>query len=349
MLRTSFGIHHRKDDQYERWCGWAARIATVGPRDRAGPALLPFVRGMVVVHGDRRGYDPDKAASVLVEAAATVSPGWARDLFRWLVANRGATRHAALSGLLKGVLAGAHSRQTDRNALLVAARLVVPFETTVDEELAAALGGAARRAGPEAAAPEAETLSGAIATETYRCNRAIWREGLARGILAAGGDPATIGSAIQPAAVSRQSGSGPDAIGLSMRDGSSVSLDAILEQHRTPARFARLAARANSAEHLPWDAVLEAVLDGADAAAHATVSGAVAHLQPPLRVHAWFAGRFAGLGRPIEARAAVDRAWEGSAPHGWVKYNDGEAGSSPPTPLSSSMATGGEGARSRRW
>ena len=323
MLQTSFGIHHRKDDQYERWCGWAARLANILPLDQVGRVLLPFVRGMVVMHGDHRGYDPDKAASVLVEAAATVSPGWAHDIFRWLMTNRGATRHAALSGLLKGVLAGAHSKQTDRNALLVAARLIVPFETTVDDELAASLGGAAQRAGPETAATEAEVLSRAIATETYQSNRAIWREGLTCGILTAGGDPAIIGSAIQPETVSRQPDSSPDAIGLTMRDGSFVRLDAVLKQHRTPARFAELAARATSADRLPWDAVLDAVLDEADAAAHATVSNAVAHLQPPLRVHTWFAGRFANLGRLMDARAAVDRAWAGSEPHGWVEYNDG--------------------------
>jgi len=323
MLQTSFGIHHRKDDQYERWCGWAGRIATVLPLDRVGPALLPFVRGMVVMHGDRRGYDPDKAVSVLVEAAATVSPGWARDLFRWLMTNRGATRHAALSGLLKGVLASAHSKQTDRNALLVAARLIVPFETTVDDKLAFALGGAAQRAGPKTAATEAEVLSRAIATETYQCNRAIWREGLACGILTASGDPGLIGLAIQPETVSRQPDSSTDAIGLTMRDGSFVRLDAILKEHRTPPRFAELATRATSAERLPWDAVLGAVLDGADAAAHAMVSSAVAHLQPPLRVHTWFAGRFAGLGRLMDARAAVDRAWADSKPYGWVEHNDG--------------------------
>jgi len=126
MLATSFSVHHRKDDQYERWSGWAAQLAGVAPAARVAAAVRPLVRGMVVMHGDGRGYDPDSAASTLIAGAAALDPGWARDLLRWLLANKGSTRHAALSGFLKGLLLREPSSQTVANALLATARLVVP-------------------------------------------------------------------------------------------------------------------------------------------------------------------------------------------------------------------------------
>jgi len=322
MLQTSFGIYHRDDDQYERWCGWAARVATIQTIDRVGPVVLPLVRGMVVVHGDRRGHDPDATASILLEGAATVSPGWARDLLRWLLANQGTTRHDALAGLLKGVLARPPSARTDRNSLLAATHLIVPFETTTDDGLAVALGAAAHRAKPGAAA-ELERLLQAVATGTYPCNRATWRDGLARGILTVGGNTGGFDLITRAAVETGQTEPEFKPIGLTMREGGFVNLDAILGEHQTPARFAALAARATSAERLPWGTLLGTVLDGADGAAYAAVNRAITYLQPPLHVHAWFAGRFAELGRPSDARAAVDLTWAGSNPHGWLRHYDG--------------------------
>jgi len=102
-----------------------------------------------------------------------------------------------------------------------------------------------------------------------------------------------------------------------------VSLDELLAAARTPGRAAALRRRASAAEEFPWDLVLGAVLDRADAMAVIEILGAIGHLGPPLHVHAWFAGRLAALGRVAEARAATDRAWEGSKPHGWTESYDG--------------------------
>ncbi len=323
MLRNSFGIYHRDDDQYERWCGWAARVSATRPRDRADQALLPFLRGMVVIHGDRRGHDPEAAASALIGASAALDPGWARDLVCWLLANGGTSRHAALSGLLKGILHENASERTMRSALLAAARLVVPFEMTADRDLAIALGAAAHRAGGEARhIDEAQALLRAVATETYPRNRSTWSEGFALGIRAAGGDSPT-GNTEPPEDQLGEPGEPPKSEGLAMADGTFVTLEIMQEKHRRPERFCALVAQAASAQALSWEPLLGIVLDGADGTSITAVCKAIAHLEPPLHVHAWFARRLAGVGRISDARAAVDRAWKASKPYGWHRHYDG--------------------------
>jgi hypothetical protein len=324
MLHTSFGVYHRDDDQYERWCWWAARMVDTLPTDQFCGAMRPLFRGMVVMHGDNRGHNPDAAASTLMEAAAAINPGWARDLHRWLLVNKGASRHASFTGFLKGILRQNASNFIGRNVLLASARLVAPFETMVDEDLAFELGKAAYKLQSGVVrANETERLLQVIATEAYPHNRAKWAQEFSRGSVAAGGEAISLKADVSLARGPDEAEAAPKPIGLTLSDRGHVSVDEILRHSRDPARFADLAKLATSAENLPWEDVLNAVLGGADGATLALVCAAIAHLDPPLYVHAWFAGRFAELGRHSDARTAVDRAWANSKPYGWAKYYDG--------------------------
>lgn len=324
LLRGSFGVHHRDDDHYERWCGWAARVAAVSEADRASRTLLPFVRGMVTVHGDRRGHDPAKAVSILVEAAASIDPGWAVELLKWLSASHAATREAALAGFMKGILVGTATEDTRKAVLLTAAYLAVPFETSTDKALATALGRAAcSDNAAETTTDELGNLLRSVATKTYPSKRVDWQRGLIGGMPETGRVQFAVGETSWGvvAAYAIDPDRGPP--GLFMADGTFVDVDEVHRNHGSPDSFAMLAGDARSADRLPWEALLATVLKGADGRTHSHVGAAVAHLDLPLHANIWFAVRLAEFNRIKDARVYVDRAWAASKSYGWLTYLDG--------------------------
>lgn len=321
LLQTSFGIYHTEDDQFDRWAKLAAcEAGRAGGRD--GEAVLGrLVASLPTLHQTQRGDSTSDAAATLIAAASGRDPGWALALTRWLFAQKGVTREAALSGLIEGALAADRSPATSLAALHGAAGLSAPFETSVRAPFVEALGRAAGAAvGPEHPAIKAafDRLLSIIATEIYPHNRTGWRSRLAAGLAQSGANPADWGVALH-VPPSKQADA-PASYALTSEE---AVLAEGLPALSSPGAFADFLDGVASSSGVDWQTTLDRVLSDASLAEHRRVLNAALKTSPELRVHLWFARRFKALGAEADADASLDRAWAHSKAQGWLQGWDG--------------------------
>ncbi|WP_147403425.1 ATP-binding protein [Pseudomonas aeruginosa] len=127
MIKSSFGIYHRKDRQIQDWTRWVCRLIT----EQAEPtcvesAAAKLLRLIPLLYESGRGRGMSEATGDLLEAMARRWPVAALRIGEWLLAQGLAERATVLGALL-----GAELKSTDvpraAEATIAAARLVLPF------------------------------------------------------------------------------------------------------------------------------------------------------------------------------------------------------------------------------
>lgn len=127
MIKSSFGIYHRKDRQIQDWTRWVCRLIT----EQAEPtcveaAVAKLLRLLPLLYESGRGRGMSEATGDLLEAIALRWPVPALRIGEWLMAHGLAERATVLGALL-----GAELKSMDvpraAGATIAAARLILPF------------------------------------------------------------------------------------------------------------------------------------------------------------------------------------------------------------------------------
>jgi len=139
MLKTSFGVYSDRDDQAEDWAAHAAAAIDAGidpeGREDAARLILTVAR---VLHRNHRGGGRAEAVRVIMATLSRLDPPVALQQGDWLLKGNGAMRSDVLVGIAIGQL---RSSDPDivADALIVAGRLILPFDLNSSAELAAAI------------------------------------------------------------------------------------------------------------------------------------------------------------------------------------------------------------------
>jgi len=127
MIKSSFGIYHRKDRQIQDWTRWVCRLIT----EHAEPAIVEAAAGKLLkmiplLYESGRGRGMLEATGDLLGAIARRWPVTALEIGEWLLEHGLAERATVVGALLGAELSSADvPRSVD--AIIAAARLILPF------------------------------------------------------------------------------------------------------------------------------------------------------------------------------------------------------------------------------
>lgn len=326
MIDISFGVHHRKDNQFDHWVARAFRF--LGPAatlESMELTLGPFFGTAALLYRESRGHGVGDATFRLLKAAAAASPLWGYALSAWFLQHGGASRHVTTNGLLAGIVESRRTPDVTIAALTLAGRQAVPFELGASHDLARACGAAAAACDPsdETGVKAAfATLLAALNTRSASSVRASWLEALRESLEAGEADPFQWG--VPTHASSTSLGERSVVASFKLKDGSCVNEATALARAATPRGAELFLAQVSEADRADWDVLLPKLLTTVpDAATLRRIRADLTARGFPPRAEAAFARRSKEIGDIDDACRAVERLLSTSDPNGWSRHWDG--------------------------
>ncbi|HWE46800.1 MAG TPA: AAA family ATPase, partial [Caulobacteraceae bacterium] len=331
LLRTSFGIYHDEDEQFNRWVKWASRAVSNDPKLNANEALRPLCAALASMHQTSKGANRNVALSSLLECAGQVSVPWSLQLLRWLLAENGAAWTVAISGILRGALQDGRP-ETVRTVVVCAARLVAVFELVPDRLLATSIGDALRpfanqsrpRVRTEIGIIESgmDVLNSTIETKVNEGGRNAWIEGLGSGLAKWNSNPAVfdVPSPLAEHDADSDSDSGSDEDGI--EDGGAVAWARLAQECKQCDEFLTLLTKRRSLRSVHLVPDLERCCSECSASEFLELDRVLNERSAPPKAVSWLAQKLAKIDRAKAARLVEDQFLNSKA-YGWMRGYDG--------------------------
>lgn len=135
MLRTSFGIYHRKDTQLSKWADWAARFAQLCDDSTiAKKTLGELLKTIPIQSSTGRGDEVEAATGRLLASAAELDHEWAYGVAKHFLDTGSAKRTAVISGVVAGCVASGNQDAVEAG-VVATTRILIPFETETSQIL----------------------------------------------------------------------------------------------------------------------------------------------------------------------------------------------------------------------
>ena len=179
LVQSSFSIYHDKDTQFEEWTIWLSKYLEDRPSS-AAEHVSKFAAGQQTLHEWHRGGHGRSAARRFIEAVTILEPKWSGYLGDWFFDNKGIRALNYLEGVARAALRD--SAVPLELIVSVVAHLIVPFQRTVDVELARKLAARSVAGGEEVNDDgQLSELIVSITTKAYPNSRYLWIKSLFEG------------------------------------------------------------------------------------------------------------------------------------------------------------------------
>ncbi len=314
LVVASFGLTP-EDYQLSHWIAWLSSVNRADP-DRAAERVSLCARALVVIKDGVVGKVVADGAEELLRAAFAWSPRHAVHLFYWCL-DRGVTRQVGgVRALLRGVLDGGHVPANLVHAVLSAA--VLAIDSFPDGTLARAL--AEIDVIGEGPGGMARVVDADVQLYARPVDRAEWRQGLARGLIARGIDLKRAGFAPGDLRAPEESRSSER---LVLDDGTALDVDQVLARVTDLASLQGLLDSVPNDTSFNWTPIVAAVAPTLD---RTGVSALIKRFDPGRRtahILAVLSERLSILGDTGAAWTLGEQALDASDPHGWGRWYDG--------------------------
>lgn len=324
LLASSLGVA-QEDDQMMAWFTWAERyLASVGHSDVVN-VLDPFLRSMPALYMAGRGDDREEVLAGMIAAATIAEPAYGHEIREWLLSSEGVSWDAALSGALRACWNADH--ESGVAAIILCARLLVPFERSTNPDLLKAVSVAkevAKGQSDELVDLAYDLLLRSVRTLSYSYPRRQWLEALREDELPYTDRPIDeVDGANEDGRFGRTPG-GSRRPGFELVGGQFVSQADALTLTKDIEAFGDLLDRAVEAINVSWDKLLAQLL--ADLRDPASLKGMCDRLERfSLKFADWtVVGKHAvALGDRATVDRVRDRLLSISHPRGWHRRWDG--------------------------
>lgn len=252
LLKSTFGIYHRKDRQLQQWVELLIKTANHQP-DLVIQDLGRFASALVVLEQANRGRGTQEAAIELLALAMKLNSAYAITLFEWLLDHGGIHFSSAITGLLLGSLWDTHP--PIETICIICRHLLIPFDSDIYEPFLKQL--AAKVASSNNSASLISELVRSIQIKSYPTERpGIWRA-LIVGVRKAGQDSSSLEQLLNENP-GNQDSANPSLI---LKDGKKVTEEEVLILVKSFEQFVSLLKTVEKTEYFKWRRVIKPLIN----------------------------------------------------------------------------------------
>lgn len=312
LLETSFGIYHRKDDQFSLWMEWLVKI-NAKQKEGIEERIRRFAGALTVLEGAYRGENTQEAAQTLIETTSAWNPGQAFDLSIWLLEHHSIHYTRAIAGLLTAALKD--SDPPIEIIFSVARHLLIPFQADDRESFAELI---AVRCCQMQTDAQAKTLLNSlvrtIETKELPSERWTYYSGLVTGLKQVGFGATWIEEKLH--ATSKQTEDTPHSV-VTLASGEKLTEEEVISRVNSYEDMLSLIDDINEVGYIHWENVLGRIIENVTSDQIQILQERLGRFESRPLEPAPLAKRLSTLGRINEARNLAEQALTQSTPHGW--------------------------------
>jgi len=319
MVEQSFGVLGRKDYQFSNWLAWLPSASQEAPE--AIIARLEWLAGIVLGMSDfADGRAVSDASERLLQSAFDWRPSVGTSLFYTLVGAGTIHHDKAMLSLLRTACSDPEVDQQTTTHVL--ADFVLPISAESDAAIAAdVVSRLATRVSAQTAAETADYLRHRADVYALPPDRAVWRQGLARGCAQAGIELSQAGLGTEDFRTTSHDENSPRVLRTSTDH--TLSLDEVVTRCTTPQDLRELCEAEHEGSHFGWPRAIDQMAPQLGADQIHEVADVFEDGRHEAFVLSILSKRLFELGAGDDAWRLALRAFRVSSPRGWSHYDGG--------------------------